>query len=447
MLRINRVLFIGLSASLALIAVLLLMQVSVLQANSAQAPAPTFRINEIMADNGQVIENPGSPGDYDDWIELYNGSSDPVDLIGYYLTDDLTDLTKHQITETLIVSPSSYLLLFADGNPELGAIHLDFKLKASGEAVGLVSPDGTTILDSVTFLTQTTDVSIGRDSAGDWITYTVPTPNRSNEGTPPVIESVVQAPTQPISSTPTSITATIISGDLQPLTATLMYRTDSGTWMALQMTETISDQYTSTIPAQNTGTLVDYYILATGSDLLTGTHPLAAPAAFEQYYVGYEAPTLIINEIVADNDSGLEDPDEPGSYPDWIEILNSGSTAIDLTGMQLTDDADDINQYLFPDGLILEAGELLILYADNDPEEGDRHLPFSLSKNGEYVGLYDSSGKASNLIDSVTFGPLGTDVAYFRCSDGDQTQMIWQTGAPSPGLSNYCHAIFLPLAR
>ena len=245
MLRINRVLFIGLSASLALIAVLLLMQVSVLQANSAQAPAPTFRINEIMADNGQVIENPGSPGDYDDWIELYNGSSDPVDLIGYYLTDDLTDLTKHQITETLIVSPSSYLLLFADGNPELGAIHLDFKLKASGEAVGLVSPDGTTILDSVTFLTQTTDVSIGRDSAGDWITYTVPTPNRSNEGTPPVIDSVVQEPTQPISSTPTSITATIISGDLQPLTATLMYRTDSGTWMALQMTETISDQYTS----------------------------------------------------------------------------------------------------------------------------------------------------------------------------------------------------------
>ena len=35
--------------------------------------------------------------------------------------------------------------------------------------------------------------------------------------------------------------------------------------------------------------------------------------------------TLFINEFMADNDTTIEDPDEPGAYEDWIEIFNAGS--------------------------------------------------------------------------------------------------------------------------
>ncbi len=54
-------------------------------------------INEFMADNKNCLADPDRPDSYPDWIELYNGSSDPIELNGLYLTDDLDDPTKWQV--------------------------------------------------------------------------------------------------------------------------------------------------------------------------------------------------------------------------------------------------------------------------------------------------------------------------------------------------------------
>ena len=43
-------------------------------------------INELMASN--EIAYADSSGEYDDWIELYNNTSSPIDLFGYYLKDN-----------------------------------------------------------------------------------------------------------------------------------------------------------------------------------------------------------------------------------------------------------------------------------------------------------------------------------------------------------------------
>ena len=32
--------------------------------------------------------------EFDDWIELHNNTNTDIDLTGYYLSDDLTDLIK-----------------------------------------------------------------------------------------------------------------------------------------------------------------------------------------------------------------------------------------------------------------------------------------------------------------------------------------------------------------
>lgn len=69
------------------------------QANSADA-GPGNRglvINEIMAANGRTIEDPCEPGEYPDWIELYNASGNDIVLNGLYLTDDVNRPTKWQI--------------------------------------------------------------------------------------------------------------------------------------------------------------------------------------------------------------------------------------------------------------------------------------------------------------------------------------------------------------
>ena len=54
-------------------------------------------INEFMADNENCLEDPRRPNSHPDWIELYNGSNEPIELNGLYLTDNINDPTKWQI--------------------------------------------------------------------------------------------------------------------------------------------------------------------------------------------------------------------------------------------------------------------------------------------------------------------------------------------------------------
>ncbi|MEJ2704795.1 MAG: PEP/pyruvate-binding domain-containing protein, partial [Sedimentisphaerales bacterium] len=65
--------------------------------NSQGSETAGLVINEFMADSETTIEDPAEPGEYPDWIELYNGSGETAILSGMFLTDDLNDPTKWQI--------------------------------------------------------------------------------------------------------------------------------------------------------------------------------------------------------------------------------------------------------------------------------------------------------------------------------------------------------------
>ena len=54
------------------------------------------------------------------------------------------------------------------------------------------------------------------------------------------------------------------------------------------------------------------------------------------------AADLLISEFMADNETTLQDED--GDASDWIEVFNRGSTAADLEGWHLTDNADRLTQ-------------------------------------------------------------------------------------------------------
>ncbi len=69
--------------------------------------------------------------------------------------------------------------IYADGlNSDL---HTDFKLSSSGEAVFLLDTSGG-IVDSVTFGTQITDASYGRDASNTWKLFYTSTPGMVNSG-------------------------------------------------------------------------------------------------------------------------------------------------------------------------------------------------------------------------------------------------------------------------
>jgi len=61
-------------------------------------------------------------------------------------------------------------------------LHVNLKLSGSGEQIGLIAPNGTTVIDSLTFSEQEADISFGRrpDGSNNWMLFTTPTPGASN---------------------------------------------------------------------------------------------------------------------------------------------------------------------------------------------------------------------------------------------------------------------------
>lgn len=148
-----------------------------------KAQNETLVINEFLAINEDCC--PDEFGEFDDWIEIYNFGETPIDLGGFYLTDDLTSPTKFQIitnNSTLTtIQPKGFLVLWLDNQPEQGALHVDFKLSGSGEQIGLFSPNQV-LLDSISFSTQSPNISFGRLVDGEEFKNFIsePSPNKSN---------------------------------------------------------------------------------------------------------------------------------------------------------------------------------------------------------------------------------------------------------------------------
>ncbi len=155
--------------------------------------APVLYINEFMASNDSA--NTDEFGEYEDWIEIYNPGTEAVDIGGMYITDDLTSLTTWQIPDTApdstTIQPGGYLVLWADKQSEQGILHVEIKLSGSGEQIGLTAPNGTTVLDSLTYDADTmgaigygldTDKSCARqpDASDNWVVDETPTPGASN---------------------------------------------------------------------------------------------------------------------------------------------------------------------------------------------------------------------------------------------------------------------------
>ncbi len=145
--------------------------------NSHPIRAQLF-INEFMASNDTTIVD--DFGEHDDWIEIYNDDEHSVNLSGFYLTDNLHNPTKWSFPD-ISIAAKGYLLIWADDTPAQGNCHTNYKLDAEGEQIGLYN--GNNFVDSLTFGQQSTDISYGRypDGGVNWIAFTEPTPNASND--------------------------------------------------------------------------------------------------------------------------------------------------------------------------------------------------------------------------------------------------------------------------
>ena len=144
-------------------------------------------------------------------------------------------------------------------------------------------------------------------------------------------------------------------------------------------------------------------------------------------------PELVINEFLAINNTTISD--ELDEYDDWLEIYNYGAESIDIGGMHLSDDLSNLSKYQIPEGdpsTIIPGGGFLLVWCDNDGEQGALHTTFNLGSGGDDVVLVKNDG--FTIIDSYSFGLQTEDISKGRVEDGAEDWVFFVN--PSPGLTN-----------
>jgi len=126
-------------------------------------------INEFVARNdsepplrnGDLLDE---DGDASDWIEIYNSSDKSINLDGWFVTDDANDLERWEFP-AVEISSGGFLVVFASGKDRRdadGELHTNFQLRAGGEFLAIVWPDGLTIEQAYDqYPPQFADISYG----------------------------------------------------------------------------------------------------------------------------------------------------------------------------------------------------------------------------------------------------------------------------------------------
>ncbi len=133
-----------------------------------------------------------------------------------------------------------------------------------------------------------------------------------------------------------------------------------------------------------------------------------APGGMERF----SGVNVVINEVLTHTDAPFQDA---------IELKNTGSEPVDLSGWLLSDNDDELDRYVIPDGVVISPNGYAVFYEQAINFENTR-IPFSLSSAmGDKVIL--TSANASGLplffIDDVTFDAAANGFPFGRFPDGE----------------------------
>ncbi len=439
-------------------------------------------INEFMAGNGSVHQD--EFGEYDDWIELFNGNDFSIDLGGTFMTDSLEDLSQYRIPsdapELTTIPAGGYLVLWADGEEHQGVLHLGFKLSAGGEEIALVQPDGVGIIDSLIYNNLDADICLGRlEDGSDHIQMVSPTPGFANE-----VRFLQNVHINEFMAGNRSTYADefgeyddwieLYNGNDFAIDVGGTFMTDSLGEPARYRIPSYAPDST-TIPAK--GHLLLWadgeeqqgirhlgFKLSTGGEEITLVQPDGVGIIDSLIYTELDADICIgrledgsdhiqmvsptpgyanevrflqnvhINEFMASNRNSH--PDETGEYDDWIELYNGNDYAVDIGGAFMTDSLGDLMKFRIPshasDSTTIPALGYLILWADGDEEQGVLHLGFKLSSEGEEIALVQPDGEG--IIDSLRYSEAYPNQSLGILEDGTGRMEIVTA---SPGYKNF----------
>ncbi len=264
-------------------------------------------INEFMAVNTTNLMDQN--GEYSDWIELQNVSSNIINLNGWNLTDKIDDLRQWSFPATNI-GPGKFILVFASGKNRAVSgqqLHTNFKLTGNGEYLGLIRPDGATVeyaYDPM-FPPQVANISYGlcTNVPGGFGYFTNATPGLTNKlGYLDLVADTKFEPDRGLYTNPIVVSITCVTDQAQ-----IRYTTDT------EVPSVTSQLYTTALSISNcTALRVEAYksgLLPSGKDAQTyifidkvlcqsNTPAGNYPATWVGYAADYAMDSVIINDPV-----------------------------------------------------------------------------------------------------------------------------------------------------
>ncbi len=424
------------------------------------SPALPVRFNEVMADNAGAVTNGGT---FPDWLELYNASSNSVNLAAWSLSNS-GDPRKFVFPNGTTLGGTSYLVVWCDSQTNAPGLHTGFTLGRKGESLFLYD-NLTNRVDSVGFGLQAPNYSLGRVGPdGSWH-LTIPTPWSNNvaatlasatnlvvnewladslPGASDWLELFNRSASLPVSlsglyfATSNSFFQLRSLSFLGPLGFAQLLADEkpgpehldfklsaAGDSIALydaagQRLDTVSFGVQAEDVSQ--GRLPD------GSTSIVSFPGTASPGA-SNYAASYSGP--ILNEIMARNVSAVYD--SHGNNPDWLELYNSIPTPFSLAGMRLSTDPGNPAQFVFPASASISGSSCLRVWCDSSHPASTNNGPdlntgFALKADGDAVYLFNTNAQIVNF---VTFGFQVADKSIGLSSG------VWGLlNSPTPGTPN-----------
>ena len=338
---------------------------------SVRAQVTGVYINEIAAGNTSGLMD--EFWEYPDWLELYNSGSSTADLQGFYLTDDPSDTHKWQFPQ-LSIDPGQYLILFASGRDIYNVHAIWATLIDSGDSWKYILPDAAT--------------------PSGW-----PAPDFDDSGWMNGRSGFGYGDGDDTTSLPQGtisiyLRTTFTIDDLQNVLKGVFHIDYDDAFVAY-----INGTEIARANIGKAGEQVAFNEFADNADHEAGMYRGRAPDMFVIDDIG---------SLLVEGENTLA-----------VEVHNAGATSSDMTaipfltiGFRHFEGTPYVSEVLNLPGVIT-------------------HTNFKLSRDGEFLGLYDAAG---SIVDTITFGMQRMNISYGR--DASDPSVTGFFNERTPGYEN-----------
>lgn len=425
-------------------------------------PAPGWSASPGDIVINEVMQNPAAVSDASgEWFEVTNTTAGPIDINGWVIAGNATESHTIAAGGPLVVAAGGFLVIGRVADPalnggytpdyvmsgvSLGNASDQLVLRAAGATIDSVAwDDGATFPDPDGASMELEDPSSDNNVGANWSANTstpyglgdTGTPGARNAnatgggtGTPPAIANVIHLPGSPLAGDTVRVRADV-TDDVAVTEVSVEYRVNGGSLTVAAAGLVSGTTYQATIPPAPSGSLVEYMVVARDGDANTSRAPEGAPAVMYSYSVGGPAPLVSLNEVLADPPVSTGDPlvgdvnrDGIGDAfeDEFVELVNYGTTPVDISGWTLSDDDTPGAEFAFPPGTVIPPLGFVTLFGGGSPQgfsgsvfTDDGRIGNGLGNTGDTV-LLRASGVVIDVL--VYAGEGGNDEAMIRVPDG-----------------------------